>query len=119
MLISASVRSAPSMRTVPTVTSIVSGLPGVSGMTRLCRSVSSAPMRSAAARTIHTRALYFPHMRHMASAARAGWVATLALVFAARTAAAQVLPEQPISLADGHVVLGAEFSFTFAPEDPG
>ncbi len=37
----------------------------------------------------------------------------------ARPAAAQWLPEQPVSLAGGHVVVGAEFSFTFAPEDPG
>ena len=34
-------------------------------------------------------------------------------------AAAQVLPEAPISIAGGHVVLGAEVSATIAPEDPG
>ena len=33
--------------------------------------------------------------------------------------AAQVLPEEPISLAGGHVVFGAEVAATFAPEDPG
>ena len=38
---------------------------------------------------------------------------------AARPAAAQWLPEEPVSLAGGHVVIGAEVSFTFAPEDPG
>ena len=32
---------------------------------------------------------------------------------------AQVLPEEPISLAGGHVVLGGEVTATFAPEDPG
>ncbi|MBY0496696.1 MAG: hypothetical protein K2Y23_21015 [Cyanobacteria bacterium] len=37
----------------------------------------------------------------------------------ADTASAQVLPEQPISLAGGHVVLGAEVTATFAPDDPG
>lgn len=44
----------------------------------------------------------------------------LALVGAAAVpAAAQWLPEAPLSLADGRVVIGAEFSFTFAPDDPG
>jgi hypothetical protein len=37
----------------------------------------------------------------------------------ATMAAAQVLPEEPISIAGGRVVLGAEMSATFAPEDPG
>ena len=105
---------------------------------------------SAAARTIHTRALYFPHMHHMASAfaaallppsrcalggqvggarcarlrlrasaRQAGLLLGLTLAFAAEIATAQVLPEEPISLAGGHVVLGAEFSATFAPDDPG
>lgn len=32
---------------------------------------------------------------------------------------AQVLPEAPISIAGGHIVLGAELTATFAPEDPG
>lgn len=34
-------------------------------------------------------------------------------------ASAQVLPENPISVAGGHLVLGAEVMATFAPEDPG
>ena len=34
-------------------------------------------------------------------------------------AMAQVLPEEPISLAGGHVVLGAEATATVAPDDPG
>ena len=38
---------------------------------------------------------------------------------AAGSAMAQVLPEQPISLAGGRIVFGAEVSATFAPEDPG
>ena len=43
-----------------------------------------------------------------------------ALVLAiAHDAGAQILPEQPISVAGGHIVLGAEVSATFAPEDPG
>lgn len=46
-----------------------------------------------------------------------GCVAVLALV--PTPAAAQWLPEQPISMAGGHVVLGAEISGTFAPDDPG
>lgn len=37
----------------------------------------------------------------------------------ARPAAAQWLPEEPISLAGGHFVLGAEVTATVAPEDPG
>jgi len=44
--------------------------------------------------------------------------AVLALVIA-HDAGAQILPEQPISVAGGHIVLGAEVSATFAPEDPG
>ena len=44
--------------------------------------------------------------------------ALLALV-PARPAAAQWLPEDPISIAGGHFVLGAEVVATVAPEDPG
>lgn len=43
----------------------------------------------------------------------------LVLVLSARPAVAQVLPEQPISVAGGHFVFGAEVTGTFAPEDPG
>ena len=43
----------------------------------------------------------------------------LAVLLSATAAAAQSLPEQPISLAGGHVVVGAEITATFAPEDPG
>jgi hypothetical protein len=43
----------------------------------------------------------------------------LALVLSARAATAQVLPEEPISIAGGHVVFGAEVTGTFAPDDPG
>jgi hypothetical protein len=42
----------------------------------------------------------------------------LALV-PAPPAAAQLLPEKPISIAGGHFVLGAEVTATVAPEDPG
>jgi hypothetical protein len=38
---------------------------------------------------------------------------------AAASATAQVLPEEPISLAGGHFVFGAEVTGTFAPDDPG
>ena len=41
------------------------------------------------------------------------------LAFASEIATAQVLPEAPISLAGGHLVFGAEFSATVAPDDPG
>ena len=41
------------------------------------------------------------------------------VLIAGRTATAQVLPEQPISVFGGHVVLGAEVTATFAPDDPG
>lgn len=47
-----------------------------------------------------------------------GGAASLLLVLAS-VAAAQSLPEAPISLADGHVVIGAEISATIGPDDPG
>jgi hypothetical protein len=37
----------------------------------------------------------------------------------AMSASAQVLPDEPISLAGGHVVFGAEVTATMAPPDPG
>ena len=92
------------------------------------RSVTStvAPSASAAARTIHTRALYFRHMHHGARVHRCGRCVGAERARASwrwrssrDPAAAQVLPEEPISLAGGHVVFGAEVSATFAPEDPG
>ncbi len=43
----------------------------------------------------------------------------LALAVFAVHASAQSLPEAPISLAEGHLVLAAEVTATFAPEDPG
>jgi len=46
------------------------------------------------------------------------WLAAL-LVGTAVSATAQVLPEQPISLAGGHVVFGGEVTATIAPPDPG
>lgn len=49
---------------------------------------------------------------------RAGVLAGVVLL-GARTATAQVLPEEPIAIAGGHVVLGAEITGTFAPDDPG
>ncbi len=54
-----------------------------------------------------------------ASARQTGLLLGLMLAGAAEIATAQVLPENPISLAGGHVVLGAEFSATVAPDDPG
>jgi hypothetical protein len=52
-----------------------------------------------------------------------GWsrarVLGCALALLARTATAQVLPEKPVSLAGGHVVIGAEIAATIAPDDPG
>lgn len=42
----------------------------------------------------------------------------IAIVFA-EPAAAQLLPEQPLSIAGGRVVIGAEITGTFAPDDPG
>jgi hypothetical protein len=45
--------------------------------------------------------------------------ALLVLALCPAEARAQVLPEAPISIAGGHLVLGAEVSATFAPEDPG
>jgi hypothetical protein len=46
-------------------------------------------------------------------------LALVLLLTSAHAAAAQVLPEQPISIFGGHVVFGAEVTATFAPEDPG
>ena len=44
----------------------------------------------------------------------------LGLVFvAALSASAQSLPEEPNSIAGGHVILGAEITATLAPDDPG
>jgi hypothetical protein len=50
---------------------------------------------------------------------RLGLLLFLLVAGAARSATAQVLPEEPISLAGGHFVFGAEVTATFAPEDPG
>lgn len=58
-------------------------------------------------------------MRWCARAAVRGCAVLLTAGLAATAAAAQSLPEQPISLAGGHIVLGAEITATFAPEDPG
>src|SRR5436190_13000712 len=41
------------------------------------------------------------------------------LMTTARPATAQILPEQPISVAGGHVVFGGEVTGTIAPKDPG
>lgn len=69
-----------------------------------------------------------PHARIILSAMHQAWrrgAGTVALwLFAlvaanAGRASAQVLPEEPISLAGGRIVFGAEASATFAPEDPG
>lgn len=58
-------------------------------------------------------------LRWQASARQAGLFLGLTLAFAAELATAQVLPEEPIALAGGHLVLGAEVTATFAPDDPG
>ncbi|HEX6163870.1 MAG TPA: hypothetical protein VFZ31_10920 [Vicinamibacterales bacterium] len=46
-------------------------------------------------------------------------IAWAVLGMLASNASAQVLPEEPISIANGRFVLGAEVTATFAPEDPG
>ena len=51
----------------------------------------------------------------MRSVAAALWIACVA----AWPAAAQSLPEEPISIAGGHVILSAEITATVAPDDPG
>jgi hypothetical protein len=49
-----------------------------------------------------------------------GWLLVVAmLAVSSLTAAAQVLPEAPISIANGRFVLGAEVTATVAPDDPG
>ena len=48
------------------------------------------------------------------------WGAAALLTLAVVTpAAAQLLPEQPLTFAGGHVVVGAEVTGTIAPDDPG
>lgn len=47
------------------------------------------------------------------------WVLGCVLTFYARAASAQVLPTEPLSVLGGHLVVGAEATATFAPEDPG
>lgn len=48
------------------------------------------------------------------------WGAAVLFTLAvARPAAAQRLPEQPLTRAGGHVVVGAEVTATIAPDDPG
>ena len=117
MTISTSALSHPSIRTLPIVTSIVRVLPGGIGTPSVWRSVTSAAANQGGAQGHpHARIILSEVLR--CSGARVLWCAVLLLV-AARGVAAQVLPEEPISLAGGHVVLGAEVSATFAPEDPG
>jgi hypothetical protein len=58
-------------------------------------------------------------LRLRVSARQAGVLLGLTLVFAAESVTAQALPEEPISLAGGHIVLGAEFIATVAPDDAG
>ena len=79
--ISTSGLSQPSIRTVPIVTSIDNVLPAGKGIVWVWRSVTSdARATRAAARTIHTRALYFRHMHQRFSAARCGRRAVLGLL---------------------------------------
>jgi hypothetical protein len=68
---------------------------------------------------MHHMPARYARLRLKASARQAGLIFGLALAFAAELATAQVLPEAPIALAGGHVVLGAEVTATFAPDDPG
>lgn len=58
-------------------------------------------------------------MHHIGTARCIGLLMSLMLAAFASPARAQVLPEAPLSLAGGHVVLGAEVTATFAPDDPG
>ena len=56
-----------------------------------------------------------PHGRR----ARVGGLLLGVLIASTGPARAQLLPEEPISLAGGHVVLGGEVTATFGPDDPG
>jgi hypothetical protein len=56
-----------------------------------------------------------PHGRRM----HVGGLLIGVLIACAGPARAQLLPEEPISLAGGHVVLGGEVTFTVGPDDPG
>ncbi|HYE85595.1 MAG TPA: hypothetical protein VEA16_04535 [Vicinamibacterales bacterium] len=59
-----------------------------------------------------------PHGALRRASRLAFWL-VLSVTAAARAASGQGLPEAPISLAGGHVVLGAEVTATIAPDDPG
>ena len=63
--------------------------------------------------------MHQPSRDALRPARRWGLLLLLFVTGAAASATAQVLPEQPISIAGGRVVFGAEVSATFAPEDPG
>lgn len=47
------------------------------------------------------------------------WSAVAVITLSVTPASAQLLPEQPLTFAGGHVVMGAEVTGTIAPEDPG
>jgi hypothetical protein len=57
--------------------------------------------------------------RARATMRRCGLLAWALVALTARTASAQILPEAPLSLIDGHLVVGGEASATVAPQDPG
>src|SRR5688500_8468825 len=123
MAISTSGWSQPWIRTLPLVISMASDFPAGSGTRGIWlsafapratahRTPAAAPESvTAAARTIHTRGLYWRHMRRLAIA--------LSVWATAIRASAQSLPEKPISIAGGHLILGAEITATVAPADPG
>jgi hypothetical protein len=63
--------------------------------------------------------MYQPARAAQRLASCVGWLLVLFVTGGTGAASAQILPEAPISLAGGHVVFGAEFTATIAPEDPG
>jgi hypothetical protein len=60
-----------------------------------------------------------PSREALRAAIRLGLLLVLFVTGTAVAASAQVLPEEPISVLGGRLVLGAEVTATFAPEDPG
>ena len=63
--------------------------------------------------------MHQPSRCALRAASRIGVCLVLLVTGTAVSVRAQVLPEDPISVMGGHLVVGAEVIATFAPEDPG
>lgn len=63
--------------------------------------------------------MYQPSRAALRPAGRVALWLVLLATGTAVSAGAQILPEKPISVMDGHLIFGAEATATFAPDDPG